>query len=82
VALVKVVDPLRRTAFMVGVSGTLRLGPGERRGAFRVTIIDDNRPELHEDLLLVLRQPSRPAALGTPNLGFIRIRASDADARR
>jgi probable HAF family extracellular repeat protein len=58
-------------------SGTLRFDPGERRASFRVAIIDDTRPEQREDLLLVLRRPSRPAELGTPYLAVVRIRAND-----
>jgi hypothetical protein len=42
-----------------------------------VKILNDRRAERHEDLVLVLSRPSRPALLGSPRWTELRITKND-----
>jgi probable HAF family extracellular repeat protein len=61
----------------VSASGKLRFAPGVTSRSFRVKILNDRRAERHEDLVLQLSRPSRPAVLGSPRWTELRIAKND-----
>ncbi len=61
----------------VARSGTLRFAKGVTRRSFKVKILNDQRRERDEDLVLKLSGPSSPALLGTPKWSQVRIRDND-----
>ncbi len=61
----------------VSTKGVLRFAPGVTSRSFRVKILNDRRAEGHEDLVLLLSRPSKPALLGSPSWTELRITKND-----